>query len=162
MPIILQAKACLIIEITWIRMLLNAAKCQGYSFYSFWVIKGKPAGGVKLLPPPSPPPRLGLRATSSWVINNYLKPTGSPACRFYGHPKIQKLGIPIRSIVSYSGSLFYKLNKYIATILTGNAKVENSNVKSSTTFSSYTGNVPIKHDKIIYHLTSFPRTQSIL
>ena len=32
-------------EITWIRMLLNAAKCQGYSFYSFWVIKGKPAGG---------------------------------------------------------------------------------------------------------------------
>ena len=24
------------------RMLLNAAKCQGYSFYRFWVIKGKP------------------------------------------------------------------------------------------------------------------------
>ena len=48
MPIILQAKACLIIEITWIRMLLNAAKCQGYSFYSFWVIKGKPAGGGKI------------------------------------------------------------------------------------------------------------------
>ena len=32
------------------RMLLNAAKCQGYSFYRFWVIKGKPRGvgrGVK-------------------------------------------------------------------------------------------------------------------
>ena len=26
------------------RMLLNAAKCQGYSFYRFWVIKGKPTG----------------------------------------------------------------------------------------------------------------------
>ena len=26
-------------------MLLNAAKFQGYSFYRFWVIKGKPAGG---------------------------------------------------------------------------------------------------------------------
>ena len=26
------------------RMLLNAAKCQGYSFYRFWVIKGKPKG----------------------------------------------------------------------------------------------------------------------
>ena len=26
-------------------MLLNAAKCQGYSFYRFWVIKGKPTGG---------------------------------------------------------------------------------------------------------------------
>ena len=26
------------------KMLLNAAKCQGYSFYHFWVIKGKPTG----------------------------------------------------------------------------------------------------------------------
>ena len=25
-------------------MLLNAAKCPGYSFYHFWVIKGKPQG----------------------------------------------------------------------------------------------------------------------
>ena len=37
------------------RMLLNAAKFQGYSFYRFWVIKGKPTGEIK-----SPPPRLGL------------------------------------------------------------------------------------------------------
>ena len=27
------------------RMLLNAAKCQGYGFYCFWVIKRKPTGG---------------------------------------------------------------------------------------------------------------------
>ena len=26
-------------------MLQNAGKCQGYSFYCFWVIKGKPPGG---------------------------------------------------------------------------------------------------------------------
>ena len=26
------------------RILNNAAKCQGYSFYPFWVIKGKPTG----------------------------------------------------------------------------------------------------------------------
>ena len=26
-------------------MLLNDAKCQGYSFYCFWVIEGKPTGG---------------------------------------------------------------------------------------------------------------------
>ena len=32
-------------------MLLNAAKCQGYSFYRFWVIKGKPTVRVKLVPP---------------------------------------------------------------------------------------------------------------
>ena len=34
-------------------MLLNAAKCQGYSFYGFWVIKGKPKGvGGKIKIPP--------------------------------------------------------------------------------------------------------------
>ena len=27
------------------KMILNAAKCKGYSFYYFRVIKGKPAGG---------------------------------------------------------------------------------------------------------------------
>ena len=38
------------------RMLLNAAKFQGYSFYCSWVIKGNQlGGGVKL---PSPPPLL--------------------------------------------------------------------------------------------------------
>ena len=36
------------------KMLLNAAKFQGYSFYCFWVIKGKPTEGFY------PPPRLGL------------------------------------------------------------------------------------------------------
>ena len=29
-------------------MLLNAAKCQGYGFYSFWVIIGKSTGELKL------------------------------------------------------------------------------------------------------------------
>ena len=38
-------------------MLLNAAKCQSYSFYRFWVIERKPRGGVNY--PPPPPPRLG-------------------------------------------------------------------------------------------------------
>ena len=37
-------------------MLLNAGKCQGYSFYRFWVIKGKPTGGLV-----TPLTRLGLR-----------------------------------------------------------------------------------------------------
>ena len=36
------------------RMLLNAAKFQGYSFYRCWVIKGKSTGWVKLPPPPQP------------------------------------------------------------------------------------------------------------
>ena len=29
------------------KMLLNAAKCLGYSFYCFWVIKGRSTGGIK-------------------------------------------------------------------------------------------------------------------
>ena len=39
-------------------MLLNAAKCQGYNFDHFWVIKGKPTGvgGGKITPPPPPQP----------------------------------------------------------------------------------------------------------
>ena len=33
------------------KMLLNAAKCQGYSFYHFWVITGKPIKkGCKITP----------------------------------------------------------------------------------------------------------------
>ena len=40
------------------KILLNAAKCQGCSFYRFWVIKRKPTGG-KINP--ASPPRLGLR-----------------------------------------------------------------------------------------------------
>ena len=36
---------------------LKATKFQGYSFYHFWVIKGKLTGGRVKLPPP---PRLGL------------------------------------------------------------------------------------------------------
>ena len=35
------------------RVLLNAAKVQGYSFYHFWVIKGKPTGGGVKLPLPT-------------------------------------------------------------------------------------------------------------
>ena len=49
-------------------MLLNAAKCQVYSFYRFWVVKGKPTGG-KI----TSPPRLGLKkelTNNENTINN--------------------------------------------------------------------------------------------
>ena len=36
------------------QMLPNVAKCQGYSFNCFWLIKGKPTEGEKLHPPPPP------------------------------------------------------------------------------------------------------------
>ena len=55
------------------------------------------------------------------IINNklyyYLKPTDSSASRLYGQPKIQKPEVPIRPIVSHSGSPLQNLKKYIANIL---------------------------------------------
>ena len=51
------------------KILLNAAKCQCYTFYRFWVIKGKPTGvGVKLLP--SAPPTQ-IRVKETWFIFLY-------------------------------------------------------------------------------------------
>ena len=47
----------------------------------------------------------------------YLKPTESPAPRFYGQPKIHNPGEPLRPIVSYSGFPLYSLNQHIANIL---------------------------------------------
>ena len=79
----------------------------------------------------------------------YLKPADSPAPRFYGQPKIHKPGVPIRPIVSYSGSPLYNLNKYTANILKAYVRDENNNAKNSTTFSNYIRNVPIKDDEIM-------------
>ena len=46
-------------------MLLNAAKCQCYSFLRFWVIKTKSTGGRgKFIPISLPPLRLGLKDLS--------------------------------------------------------------------------------------------------
>ena len=42
------------------KMLLKAAKFQGYSFYHFWLIKRKPTGGEGKITPPPLPPRLRL------------------------------------------------------------------------------------------------------
>ena len=56
------------------KKLLNAAKPQGCSFYSFWIIKSKLTGGKNS----PPPPRLWL--TDSYIscdefilVNNVLK-----------------------------------------------------------------------------------------
>ena len=86
----------------------------------------------------------------------YLKPTDSPAPRSFGQPKIHKPGVPIRPIVSYSGSPLYNLNKYIASILKAYVKHENNNAKNSTPFSNYIRNFPIEDDEIMvsFHVTS--------
>ena len=56
------------------KMLLNAAKCQRYSFHRFWVIKGKPIGrgGGDYTSSPSPL-RLGLITTQSSFFCQTIK-----------------------------------------------------------------------------------------
>ena len=54
-------------------MLLNAAKCQGYSFYRFWVIKGKPTGD-KITPLPlTTTTTTQIRVKEDWItgLTNY-------------------------------------------------------------------------------------------
>ena len=82
-------------------------------------------------------------------LYNHLEPTDSSVPTFSGQPKIHKPGVPIRPIVSYSGSPLYNLNKYIANILKAYVKDENNNAKNSTTFSNYIRNVPIEDDEIM-------------
>ena len=100
--------------------------------------------------------QLKVLKDNKFTDNYYLKPTDLPAPRFYGQPKICKPGVPILPIVSYSGSLLYNLDKYIANILKAYVKDENNNNKNSTTFSNYIRNVPIEDDEIIvsFDLTS--------
>ena len=57
--------------------------------------------------------------------------------------------VPIRSIVSYSGSPLYNLNKYIANIPKAYVRDENNNAKNSTTFSNDIRNVSIEDDEIM-------------
>ena len=83
--------------------------------------------------------QLKVLKDNEFIDNNlyyYLKPTESPAPRFYGQTEIHKPGAPIHPIVSYSGSTLYYLNKYIANH-------ENNNAKNSITFSNYIRNVLI-------------------
>ena len=59
------------------KMLLNAAKCQIYSFYPFWVIKRKPTGGRnggeggvegKINTPPPPSLLTQIRVKAVWKL----------------------------------------------------------------------------------------------
>ena len=69
-------------------MLLNAAKCQSYSFYCFWVIKEKPTGrgGVKGLK--LPPNQIRDKIIPVRTSNKKCKPAESfeslsETCKFY-------------------------------------------------------------------------------
>ena len=46
-----------------------------------------------------------------------LYPTMEKIPRLYGSPKIHKLGTPLRPIVDYTGSIYYKMSRALADIL---------------------------------------------
>ena len=66
-----------------------------------------------------------------------LKPTDSQAPRFYGLSKIHKASIPVRPIVSYSGSPLFNLSKYIANILKPYTLLNKQHCKNSKEFSEF-------------------------
>ena len=78
-----------------------------------------------------------------------MKPSDSFALRFYGQPKINKAGVPIRSIVSLNDSPLYNLDKYMPNILKAYVKNENNNTNNPTTFSNYIRNASTEHDNMI-------------
>ena len=69
---------------------------------------------------------------------------------------VSMCSLPIRPIVSYSGSPLYNRNKYIANILKPYVKDENNNARKSTKFSNYIKNFPIEADEIMvsFYVTS--------
>ena len=51
------------------------------------------------------------------MLYNRLRPTGCRPPLLYGLPKIHKLGIPLRPIVSCIGSTSYNLSKFISKLI---------------------------------------------
>ena len=59
-------------------MILNAAKSQGYSFYHFWVIKGKQTGRRSKITPT----QIGVNQVTNFCGNFYIDPV-SIRCSFW-------------------------------------------------------------------------------
>ena len=83
-----------------------------------------------------------------------MKPSDSFALRFYGQPKINKAGVPIRSIVSLNDSPLNNLDKYMPNILKAYVKNENNNTNNPTTFSNYIRNAYTEHENMIVSFDS--------
>ncbi|XP_057290570.1 uncharacterized protein LOC130613216 [Hydractinia symbiolongicarpus] len=74
-----------------------------------------------------------------------LRPSDTSPPRFYGLPKIHKPGIPIRPIVSCTGSPLHNLSKYLASILSNYTKGDHC--KNSKEFSKFIRNIRIEDDE---------------
>ena len=83
------------------------------------------------------------------TLYNRLKPKDSPPPCFYGLPKIHKPAIPIRPIVSYSGTPLYNLSKHIAGILSKYITKEGRHSENSKQFSEYVRDQSIEDDEML-------------
>ena len=91
-------------------------KCMDHINGSYQLLKKDPTTRIKT----KTLKQLKVLKDKEFIDNKlycYLKPTDSPAPRFYGQPEILKPGVPIRAIVSYSGKIVVQPYKYIANIL---------------------------------------------
>ena len=97
-----------------------------------------------------------------------LKPTGTQPPRFYGLPKIHKDGIPMRPIVSYTGTPLYEISKYIANILRPYGKLKEQHTHSSKSFSTFICQQKIEPNEIMVSFdvtslyTTIPIDQALL
>ena len=97
-----------------------------------------------------------------------LKPTGSQPRRFYGLPRIHKDRIPVRPIVSYTGTPLYEVLKYIAEILKPYGKQKEQHTNNSKSFSTFICQQTIEPDEIMVSFdvtslyTTIPIDQALL
>ena len=89
-----------------------------------------------------------------------LKPTGTQPPRFYGLPKIHKVGTPTRPIVSYTGTPLYEISKYVTNILKPYGKLKEQNAHSSKSFSAFICQQKIEPDEtmVSFDVTSLYTT----
>ena len=89
-----------------------------------------------------------------------LKSTGSQPPRFYGLPKIHKDGVPVRPIVSYTGTPLSEISKYIAEILKPYGKQKEHQTNNAKSFSTFMRQQTIEPDEIMvsFEVTSLYTT----
>ena len=81
----------------------------------------------------------------------YLKfqPIGSQLPRFLRLPKIHKDRIPVRPIVSYTGTPLYEVSEYIAEILKPYGQQKEQHTNNSKSFSTFIRQQTIEPDEIV-------------
>ena len=77
----------------------------------------------------------------------WLYPTGVGTPKFYGLPKIHKLGMPLRPIVSRFGTVTYQTSKEVARILKPLVGRSPHHVKNTEDFIDQIKGIPLGQDQ---------------